>query len=306
MQIPAGETLRIEGPSATSDPEADYFSFGGSGSFGIDSPCVANGRFVILNSGNVGIGTTAPGSILELQSNAQGNMGPSLSLTNSGGGYNSAASIDFNTFTPFYGGSYNPSSRIIAVDNGDWSNTIIFLFNRAGGPNKTMAEAMRVSADGVTVTGNVTVNGNATVTGDIFLTGADCAEQFDVIGAKLVSPGTVVVIDTEGALRESDKAYDKRVAGVVSGGGSFRHAIVLDRQSSEESRIALALMGKVYCKVDAEYSPIEVGDLLTTSKTRGHAMKADDRERAFGSVMGKDLRPLVKGRGMIPILVALQ
>jgi hypothetical protein len=62
----------------------------------------------------------------------------------------------------------------------------------------------------------------------------------------------------------------------------------------------------VYCKVDAQYSPIEVGDLLTTSPTPGHAMKADDPLKAFGTVIGKALRPLSEGQGLIPILIALQ
>ena len=65
-------------------------------------------------------------------------------------------------------------------------------------------------------------------------------------------------------------------------------------------------MGKVYCKVDAQYAPIEVGDLLTTSPTPGHAMKAADPLKGFGSVIGKALRPLNGGQGMIPILIALQ
>jgi hypothetical protein len=58
--------------------------------------------------------------------------------------------------------------------------------------------------------------------------------------------------------------------------------------------------------VDAGASPVEVGDLLTTSETPGHAMKAGDPEKAFGSVIGKALRPLAGGRGLIPVLIALQ
>jgi hypothetical protein len=65
-------------------------------------------------------------------------------------------------------------------------------------------------------------------------------------------------------------------------------------------------MGKVYCRVDAQYSPIEVGDLLTTSPTPGHAMKAVDAIKAFGAVIGKALKPLDRGVDMIPILVTLQ
>ena len=35
-------------------------------------------------------------------------------------------------------------------------------------------------------------------------------------------------------------------------------------------------------------------------------MKATDQQRAFGAVLGKALRPLASGSGLIPILVALQ
>ena len=65
------------------------------------------------------------------------------------------------------------------------------------------------------------------------------------------------------------------------------------------------MIGKVFCKVDADAAPVDIGDLLTTSNTPGHAMKATDRERAFGAVIGKALAPLVSGRGLIPVLVAL-
>jgi hypothetical protein len=150
----------------------------------------------------------------------------------------------------------------------------------------------------------VTADGNVVVPGDILLTGADCAEQFDVVGSQFPEPGTVVVIDESGALRESGEPYDKKVAGVVSGAGDCRPALVLDKRMSEDPRVAVALVGKVYCKVDAEYSPIEVGDVLTTSLTPGYAMKASDQ--AFGCILGKALRPLKEGRALIPILVALQ
>jgi hypothetical protein len=67
---------------------------------------------------------------------------------------------------------------------------------------------------------------------------------------------------------------------------------------------AIALVGKVYCRVDSAYAPIEVGDLLTTSPTRGHAMRVVDPSRAFGAIIGKALRPLSRGAELIPILVS--
>ncbi|WP_448570534.1 hypothetical protein [Trichothermofontia sp.] len=148
--------------------------------------------------------------------------------------------------------------------------------------------------------------GDVEVTGDIRLNNADCAEDFDIVCVEQAEPGTVMVIDSEGALRPSDQAYDKRVAGVISGAGNYKPGLILDKQESSKNRMPIALMGKVYCKVDASYGAIEVGDLLTTSPTPGLAMKATDPLKAFGSVIGKALRPLQEGQGLIPILIALQ
>jgi hypothetical protein len=148
--------------------------------------------------------------------------------------------------------------------------------------------------------------GDIEVTGDIRLTNADCAEDFDIADAASVEPGTVMVVGGEGTLHPSQQAYDKRVAGVISGAGDYKPGIVLDKQQSQGNRKAIALLGKVYCKVDARYAAINVGDLLTTSDTPGHAMKASDPLHAFGAVIGKALRPLTEGQGLIPILIALQ
>jgi hypothetical protein len=148
--------------------------------------------------------------------------------------------------------------------------------------------------------------GNVLVTGDIFLQGADCAEEFDVTETASIEPGTVVVLGQDGTLQQCQQAYDKKVAGVISGAGDYRPSMILDRHQSQVKRMPVALVGKVYCKVDACYEPIEIGDMLTTSPTPGHAMKANDPLKAFGSVMGKALHPLRDGQGLIPILIALQ
>ena len=155
--------------------------------------------------------------------------------------------------------------------------------------------------------------GDVEVTGDIRLLNADLAEDFDVEAddgaldsTRGVVPGTVMVIVDEGRLRRSSKAYDRCVAGVVSGAGSYRPGLVLDSQGSSANRRPLAMVGKVFCQVDADQGPIAVGDLLTTSDTAGHAMVASDPQRMVGAIIGKALRPMSRGRGLIPILVGLQ
>jgi hypothetical protein len=153
--------------------------------------------------------------------------------------------------------------------------------------------------------GNVLVSGVVSVKGDLVLLGADLAEQFGVVDGADIEPGSVMVLAGEDRVRACDGPYDRRVAGVISGAGGYRPALVMDRQA-DPARRALALTGKVWCKVDAGYGPIELGDPLTTSATPGHAMRADDQARAFGAVIGKALADLTSGRGLVPVLVALR
>jgi hypothetical protein len=149
-------------------------------------------------------------------------------------------------------------------------------------------------------------------TGDVVLknavvsSNADCAEDFEVLEDAEVEPGAVLTLADHGSLALSTTAYDRRVAGIVSGAGGLRPGIVLGRSASAGNRWPIALSGKVFCKVDADESPVSVGDLMTTSAIPGHAMAVRDHTRAFGAVLGKALAPLASGRGLLPILVALQ
>lgn len=154
-------------------------------------------------------------------------------------------------------------------------------------------------------------SGNDSITidgaqGDIILANGDCAEEFEIDQSNSVEPGTVVVLNSSGKLMPATTPYDTRVVGVVSGAGNLRPGMVLDRQTGSKTRQPVALVGKVNCRVDADIRPIEVGDLLTSSRTRGHAMKAERTPEAFGAVIGKALSPLSSGLGLIPILVTLQ
>ena len=143
--------------------------------------------------------------------------------------------------------------------------------------------------------------------GDIKLRGGDCAENFPVIESKNVTAGTVLVIGENETMQPCKNPYDKRVAGIASGAQGLSPGIILGSQpDNKRNAIPIALSGKTYCKVDASYASIETGDLLTTSSTNGYAMKAEDPTRSFGSVIGKALRPIKKGKATIPVLVALQ
>jgi hypothetical protein len=145
--------------------------------------------------------------------------------------------------------------------------------------------------------------------GDVKLHGADCAEWFEVADdGPATEPGTLMIVDDSGLLRSSEDAYDHRVAGVVAGAGDLHPGVLLgDRPGHRSSnRVPLSVAGSTYCRAEARSGPIRAGDLLTTSATPGHARCADDRQRAFGAVVGKALQPLRDGQGLVPIVVSLQ
>jgi hypothetical protein len=234
----------------------------------------------------VGIGTTTPGAKLHVS-------GGPVTIANPGEG---AVLLHLGTERHWelrqFGTGQSAALELASVGGGGNKD---FIINTTGGVGIGTTNPQE----------RLEVNGNILATGDVRLAGADCAEEFDLDEGQPLEAGTVMVISDEEKLRPCTDAYDTKVAGVLSGAGDCRPGIILGKQASQ-TRIPLALTGKVYCKVDAHYALVALGDLLTTSPTSGHAMKATDPLEAFGAVIGKALRPLTDGQGLIPILVALQ
>ena len=117
-----------------------------------------------------------------------------------------------------------------------------------------------------------------------------------------------MVIDDEhpGRLKRSRNAYDKRVAGIVSGANGINSGISLQQEGLVEGGQNVALSGRVYVQADASGGAITPGDMLTTSDTPGYAMKVGDPLKAQGAVIGKAMSPLSEGQGMVLVLVTLQ
>jgi len=169
------------------------------------------------------------------------------------------------------------------------------------GPGNALAGEFIGNVD---ISAALNIGANLTVVGDVFLKNRDLAERFQSVAQ--YEAGSVMVLGDDAVVLPCGHQYDKRAVGVVSGAGTLRPAITLGERSEDGPSVAIALVGTVFCLVDASKLPVEVGDLLTTSETRGHAMKADDPVRSFGAVVGKSLARLPGGRGLIPIIVALQ
>ena len=122
-----------------------------------------------------------------------------------------------------------------------------------------------------------------------------------------VEPGTVVSIDPNniGKLIVTEEAYDTKVAGVVSGANGIKAGLIMTQTGTlADGEYPIALTGRVWVKCTNESGDINVGDLLTTAQTKGHAMKATRANRQ-GAILGKAMSPCTE-KGMVLTLISLQ
>ena len=142
--------------------------------------------------------------------------------------------------------------------------------------------------------------------------GSDLSEPFDItasINGEKPLPGMVMSIDAEkaGNLVISTSAYDRKVAGIISGAGGINPGMVMGQEGTiADGANPVALSGRVYCLADAGFGAIQPGDMLTSSDTSGHAMRVNDFAKAQGAVIGKAMTKLETGKGLVLVLVSLQ
>ncbi len=148
--------------------------------------------------------------------------------------------------------------------------------------------------------------GSTTRVSVLEITGADLAEKFPT--TEDAAPGTVMEIDPDhpGQLRVARGAYNRRVAGVISGANNFKTGAVLGNLPGSEDAPAIALSGRVWVHCDTTNGAITPGDLLTTSANRGQAMRVTDHEAAHGATIGKAMSALEDRTGLVLVLVSLQ
>lgn len=138
--------------------ETDFINnqgLGGGGFAFMNTPNSGSPRSTLMfinGGGRVGINTLSPYSVLEADANAPAALGPVFTLTNNGSGQGAASAVDFNSYTP-YTGTYNPTARIAAIDQGNASNDIVFSTNQPGAPNNGLQEHFRIKS-----TGGVSIN----------------------------------------------------------------------------------------------------------------------------------------------------
>jgi len=290
---------------------------------------VANTRMTIAGTGNVGVGTSAPLGVFDVTTTGVANGGgidfvvkdsvmansnPLVFSHKVGTSSGALTRIGFNVYsnsTSF--AVVNSSAGGLAIQsdtrNGITAPTLQFSsFTNA--PVKT--DVMTLTQDGNMGLGTTApvsrlhVAGNITVDGNINAKYQDVAEW--VPSTQKLQAGTVVVLDKRHAnhVSASTIAYDTRVAGVVSAQPG------LTLGEAGEGKALVATTGRVKVKVDATRAPIEIGDLIVTSDVEGVAMKSEPislggrHMHAPGTIIGKALESLEKGKGEILVLLSLQ
>ena len=138
--------------------------------------------------------------------------------------------------------------------------------------------------------------------------GADLAEPFDISNEEAIPKGSVVVIDDRnpGQLILSSEPYDPKVAGVISGAGNIKPGITLQQDGVMEGNQLVALAGRVYVKASTINGTIKPGDLITSSPIKGYAMKATNKRKRQGAVIGKAMTELKEKDGLVLVLIQPQ
>lgn len=260
--------------------------------FNIDQGPGAGTRPIMTMRGNghVGITDTDPQYSLDVLADVAGAQftstnsyyGSTIVLSNSTPNQASSGAIQF--YSAGFSGPDGARTGIIACKTDGTMHFTVGGYDR-----------MQVSSDGTVSVGVLQING------------ADLAEPFKV-SAHNLAKGTVVIIDEKnpGELKVSESAYDKRVAGILSGANGVHTGICLKQQGFNDVGQNVALSGRVYALADASYGAIRPGDLLTTSDTPGHCMRVTDHSKAQGAIVGKAMSGLSQGKGMVLVLVSLQ
>jgi hypothetical protein len=224
-----------------------------------------------------------------------------------GGGVRGLTSADNFVFT------YGTAGVATAATGG-----AVGIFGQTYSPNGTAGLFANVAGGNIleggfgqpeTTVFRVDGTGRVFADGGFQPSGADFAESMEVTGDRSrYAAGDLLVIDTTVTrhLALAKKPYSTLVAGIYSTKPGMLGSTRKIGEPSGADEIPLAVVGIVPCKVTAENGPIQIGDLLVTSSTQGHAMKGTDRNRMLGAVVGKALEPLPQGTGVIQVLVTLQ
>lgn len=282
------------------DAEVMRLTQDGRVGIGTTTPCTDTKLHVYAASSGIGC---IPGAVLGENNSSAGVVG----FSNSSYGVHGISSTNSGVYGQSTGGGngvYGESFSGTSVFGKSVAGTYIF---EGWDSNTNLRFAVERA------TGNVKADGS-------FSGPADFAEMMPVAGSRAdFTVGDVLVIGPDGTLTRSDKPNATNLAGVYSAKPGFlgdteiaAHGIEYADASASGGRIAVGLIGIMPVKVTDENGTIHPGDLLTTSSTPGHAMKAKPvvvngvEIYPTGTILGRALEGWTAGSGLIQVLITLR
>jgi hypothetical protein len=278
-------------------------------------------KLAVTSAGNVGIGDSNPAAKLAVHSNTGGN-------------------VPAGEFWHGHPNAFWGILSIVTPDLSSWpggQRAAVAGVADIAGVHGVYARA-RAGTHALRVEGSAIFSGAKTgyVVDHFVNRVGDALEQGDVVVISKHESAIYSGTDNNIPLPEvdlTDQAYDKRVCGIVAQAVTEHDLPFVESEIAgvnkdlphehplktlaapagdqkqvpdQQMGIMVTLGAYAHCKVDADIAPIEVGDLLTTSPTKGHAQKAIDPSKATGAIIGKALGSLKTGKGKIPVMVMLQ
>jgi hypothetical protein len=307
-------TFTLDGDSALHGSLLTLYNSGGTGTVLLNSDDV-NG------SGSLSLRMPANEETVKIQADFGGGEGAIMYLRNgsfattitldaneAGGGVIHVANSSGATHAELDGQGASGGGELVLKDED--GTTTVFIEAAEGAGNGAQISLYKGSGGNPTIVLDADYAGEGRIYTQVLeiTGGSDFSENFDIHSGD-AQPGMLVRIDPAhpGELVVADRAYDRTVAGVVSGAGGVKPGLRMSqRGSAADGEHPVALTGRVYCLVDADHGAIEPGDLITTSDTPGHGMKVSDHARAQGAIVGKAMTRLASGHGLVLVLVSLQ
>ena len=283
---------------------------------------------MVIEGGNVGIGTTSPSGKLNVYQSADG-----AALDLDGAGVNSANILDIEGSALTSGGSlarlYSNSSsgatrnlvEIINDNTSAFNTTALYIQQDGAGENAVGLHVESSSGEAAMFMGEVGVNdpspdhiftvdhngdgtniayvnsSNAWTSGS-----ADYAEYYYTVDTDLAS-GEAVCIDTtrENAVKRCARAADINLMGIISTSPAFLgNAPSEERRDKDPNYVIVGMLGQVPAMVSNENGAIRLGDSLTSATEPGYIMKAD----AGDPTVGVALEELDETTGTINVLIS--
>lgn len=306
-------TLTTASGDLTIDPTGNLIVVGSGATSATASLAVRNsaGTSILYarNDGNVGIGTTAPASLLDVNGAAQlaGNLiqtnttvvsgsliaapatGTCASQTNTTTQAILQTSTAVTSSHIFYNSTRARHSRITSVATcTDGSSLVYQIMTLTDAITGNAATDSAVVYNPVGNLGNTSSGffNNAYAINYLGITstltgGFDLAEQY-LTDDESIEAGDVVSINKNSTekISKSAKEYDNKVIGIIT----TSPGISLGGETTGTWR-KVALVGRVPVKVTTMNGEIKVGDALTTSPIAGVAMKADKEGAIIGKAM---------------------